>query len=387
MKAMILGAGKGTRVQPLTHDLPKPMVPLLGKPLMEYLIEHLVRNGVTQIMVNTSHLAPRIEDYFGDGRRFGVQLGYSFEGYMDNGLIIPMPMGSAGGMKKVQDFGGYFDSTTIVLCGDALIDLDIAAAVAEHRAQGAMASLICKQVPWDEVTNYGVVVAKEDGRVISFQEKPVRAAALSNWVNTGIYVFEPEVLDLIPPGRMFDIGSELFPMLVERQLPFYAQRREFNWIDIGKIADYWSVTQRLLNREVPGISIPGQEIAPGVHVGLNVRIDWDNTKITGPVCIGSGCHIERNCQIEGPVWIGHGSRIGHGARVSRSIVFEHTRVAPGAKFEEHILSGRYCVDSHGRASQPAGDAPCQLPWADARLLNAVNPVPPAAKESVAAFHG
>ncbi len=117
-KGMILAAGQGTRVRPLTQDLPKPMVPILGKPVMEYLIEHLARHGITQIMVNVAYHHQRIEDYFGDGSRWGVEIGYSFEGIKEHGDILPKPMGSAGGMRKIQDFGGFFDETTLVMCGD-----------------------------------------------------------------------------------------------------------------------------------------------------------------------------------------------------------------------------------------------------------------------------
>ena len=131
MKAMILAAGKGTRVRPLTYDVPKPMIPLLGKPVMAYLVEHLAKHGVNQIMVNVSYLHEKIEEFFGEGHQFGVQIGYSFEGYTkDDGEVVPEPIGSAGGMKKIQEFGGFFDETTIVLCGDALIDLDLGAALA-----------------------------------------------------------------------------------------------------------------------------------------------------------------------------------------------------------------------------------------------------------------
>jgi len=134
---MILAAGQGTRVRPLTRDLPKPMVPILGKPVMEYLIEHLARHGVTEIMVNVAWHHHKIEEYFGDGHRWGVQIGYSYEGVRDHGDMLPRPMGSAGGMRRIQDFSGFFDETTLVLCGDALIDLDITAALAEHQGQGS----------------------------------------------------------------------------------------------------------------------------------------------------------------------------------------------------------------------------------------------------------
>src|SRR3954469_8065162 len=209
MKAMILAAGKGTRVRPLTYDLPKPMIPILGKPVMAYLVEHLARYGVTEIMVNVSYLHEKIEEYFGEGHQFGVQIGYSFEGYTkDDGEVVPEPIGSAGGIKKIQQFGGVFDETTIVLCGDALIDLDLKAALFEHRRKGALASVITREVPWDKVSSYGVVVADEDGRITEFQEKPDQADAKSNFISTGIYIFEPQVIDMIPAGRSFDIGSE-----------------------------------------------------------------------------------------------------------------------------------------------------------------------------------
>ena len=189
MKAMILAAGKGTRVQPLTYELPKPMIPILGKPVMEYLVEHLVKYGIQEIMVNVSYLHQKIEDYFGEGQRFGAQIGYSFEGYMtDDGEVMPKPIGSAGGLKKIQEFGGFFDETTLVICGDALIDLDIKSALFEHKRKGAMVSIITKEVPLDKASDYGMVVTDEEGRVLSFQEKPKPEEALSNLASTGIYI-------------------------------------------------------------------------------------------------------------------------------------------------------------------------------------------------------
>ena len=266
-KAMILAAGQGTRVRPLTSDLPKPMVPILGKPVMEYLIEHLARYGITQIMINVAFQHRKIESHFGDGHRWGVEIGYSYEGVRDHGDIVPKPMGSAGGMKKIQDFSGFFDETTVVLCGDALIDLDFGAALFEHRTKGAVASVVTLDVPREEVQNYGIVTADKAGRVLSFQEKPQPAEAQSTLASTGIYIFEPAVLDLVPSNRVFDIGSQLFPLMVERGLPFFAQSRFFNWIDIGRLADYWSVLQRVLCGEVAQMDMPGRELRPDVWVG------------------------------------------------------------------------------------------------------------------------
>jgi mannose-1-phosphate guanylyltransferase len=364
-KGMILAAGQGTRVRPLTRDLPKPMVPILGKPVMEYLIQHLARHGITQIMVNVAYHHQRIEEYFGDGSRWGVEIGYAYEGVREHGDILPRPMGSAGGMRRIQDFGGFFDETTLVLCGDALIDLDITAAIQEHHAKGALASVVALDVPLSEVQSYGVVVADADGRIQSFQEKPKPAEAKSTLASTGIYIFEPAVLNHVPAGKVYDIGSELFPQLVAQKLPFFVQNRPFHWIDIGRVSDYWSVLQRVIKGEVADMTMPGREVKPGVWVGLNTSIDWDRVKIEGPVYIGSGVRVEPGVTITGPAWIGHGCIVRSGARITRSVLFEYTRIAADMHFSEMIVSRHYCVDRHGDTLY-RGDDTAQLRWGDAR---------------------
>jgi mannose-1-phosphate guanylyltransferase len=358
---MILAAGKGTRVRPLTYDLPKPMIPILGKPVMAYLIEHLRKHGVTEIMVNVSHLHEKIEEYFGEGEQFGVQIGYSFEGYTkENGEVVAVPIGSAGGMKKIQEFGGFFDDTTIVLCGDALIDLDLKAALLEHRRTGAMATVITREVALDKVSSYGVVVTDKNGRITRFQEKPKLEEALSNFISTGIYIFEPECIDLIPSGVEFDIGAQLFPLLAERGMPFFAQGRPFNWLDIGSVTDYWEVLQNVLTGEVNHMDVPGIQIEPGLWTGLNTSIDWNGTTIKGPVYIGSGVRIEAGSTIVGPTWIGHGSHICAGARVVRSVLFEYTRVLDGAALSEMTIFNAYGIDRHGAMRYSQGE------WINAR---------------------
>jgi len=364
-KGMILAAGQGTRVRPLTKDLPKPMVPILGKPVMEYLIEHLARHGIREIIVNVAYHHQRIEQYFGDGSRWGVEIAYSYEGVREHGDILPKPMGSAGGMRRIQDFSRFFDETTLVLCGDALIDLDITAALAEHKAKGALASVVALEVPLHEVQNYGVVVADADGHIQSFQEKPKPEEAKSTLASTGIYIFEPAVLDKVPAGKVHDIGSELFPRLAADGSAFFVQNRPFNWIDIGRVSDYWTVLQRVLKGEVENMPIPGKQVKPGVWVGLNTNIPWNQVKIEGPVYIGSSVKIEAGATIIGPAWIGHGSVIRSGANITRSVLFEYTRVAPDMHFFEMIVSRLYCVNRHGETLY-AGDDTSMLRWGDAR---------------------
>jgi mannose-1-phosphate guanylyltransferase len=364
-KAMILAAGQGTRVRPLTKQTPKPMVPILGKPVLEYIIEHLARYGIKEIMINVAFNHWKIENYFGDGHRWGVSIGYAYEGKLEHGEIVPKPMGSAGGMRRIQDFSGFFDDTTVVLCGDAIIDLDLSSAIFEHKRKQAMASVITLEVPLEDVKSYGVVVSDESGRIQSFQEKPKPEEAKSRMASTGIYIFEPSALDLVPPGVEFDIGSQLFPLMAEKGLPFFSQSRFFNWIDIGRVADYWAVCQRVLRGEVAQMDMPGKEVRPGVWVGLNTRVDWNTVDIEGPVYIGSGTEVEAGVKIVGPAWIGHGCKLRSGSQVLRSVLFEYTRLGAGSTFEDVVASAQYCVDKHGHTTYQ-GDETATVRWGDAR---------------------
>ncbi|MEH2125664.1 NDP-sugar synthase [Nostoc sp.] len=350
MKAMILAAGKGTRVRPITYTIPKPMIPILQKPVMEFLLELLRQHGFDQIMVNVSHLAEEIENYFRDGQRFGVQIAYSFEGKInDEGKLEGEAIGSAGGMRRIQDFSPFFDDTFVVLCGDALIDLDLTAAVKWHRAKGSIATIITKSVPKEEVSSYGVVVTDEEGRVKAFQEKPATEEALSTNINTGIYIFEPEVFNYIPSDVEYDIGSQLFPKLVEIKAPFYAIPMDFEWVDIGKVPDYWRAIRGVLLGEIKNVQIPGHEVAPGIYTGLNVAVNWDKVDITGPVYIGGMTRIEDGAKIVGPAMIGPNCWICSGATVENSVIFEWSRLGPGVRLVDKLVFGRYCVDKTGAA--------------------------------------
>jgi mannose-1-phosphate guanylyltransferase len=347
MKAMILAAGKGTRVRPITHTTPKPMIPIMQKPVMEFLLELLRQHGFNQIMVNVSHLSEEIENYFRDGQRFGVQIAYSFEGRIEDGELIGDALGSAGGLKRIQDFQPFFDDTFVVLCGDALIDLDLGEAVRRHKEKGAMASLITKRVPPDQVSSYGVVVSDPDGRVLSFQEKPTVEDAASDMINTGIYIFEPEVLDFIPSGEPFDIGSELFPKLVEAGAPFFALPMEFEWVDIGKVPDYWQAIRSVLQGDVRQVQVPGVEVRPGIFTGLNVAANWDKINVDGPIYVGGMTKIEDGATIIGPAMIGPSCHICEGATIDNSIIFDYSRIGPGVRLVEKLVYGRYCVDRNG----------------------------------------
>jgi len=323
------------------------MIPLLGKPIMESLVEHLRDSGFDQIVVNTSHLAPVIQDYFRDGSQLGVELAYSFEGQLHRGQIQGEALGSAGGMKRIQDFSGFFDETFAVLCGDALVDVDFQEAVRFHRERGAVATIILRDVPREEVFRYGVVATGAQGRITRFQEKPAVDQAVSTKINTGIYIFEPSVFDYIPSGKSFDIGGDLFPALVAAGAPMFGVELPFQWVDIGSVPDYWDASRLAVSGSIRGYRIPGRELAPGVHVGINTRWNPARTTVRGPVVIGSSCSIGDGAVIQGPAVIGAGCVIEPGAVVRECILADYTRVSSVARLERLLVFGNQCIQPTG----------------------------------------
>ena len=385
MKAMILAAGKGTRVRPITYTIPKPLIPILQKPVMEFLLELLRQHGFDQVMVNVSHLANEIESYFRDGQRFGVEIAYSFEGRIEeNGELVGEAVGSAGGMKRIQDFNPFFDDTFVVLCGDALIDLDLTAAVKWHKEKGAIATVVMKSVPKEEVPSYGVVVTDETGKIKAFQEKPKVEEALSTDINTGIYIFEPEILDYIPSGVEYDIGGQLFPKLVEMNAPFYGISMDFQWVDIGKVPDYWRAIRSVLAGEVKNVEIPGYQVAPGIYTGLNVAVNWDKVDITGPVYIGAMTRIEDGAKIVGPTMIGPNCWICSGATVDNSVIFEYSRLGAGVRLVDKLVFGRYCVDKTGATIDVQAAA---LDWLITDARQVIPPERTAERQAIAELLG
>ncbi len=348
MKALILAAGRGTRVRPLTDHLPKPMIPVINKPVMAFLVEHLHRFGIRQIMVNTSYLSPQIEAYFGDGSRYDVEMAYSFEGRKEGGRLIDEPLGSAGAIRRIQDHSGFFDETFIVLCGDAVIDLDVAELLQFHRRKGGLATIALLEVARDQVASYGVAVQDADGRITDFQEKPSPEEAKSCSINTGIYIFEPEILQHIPAGAPFDIGSQLFPALA-RAGQLYGMKASvpWQWLDIGRVPDFHQVSMGAMRGEIDGFCVPGRQIRPGVWAGINVKANLDRCCVVPPVYIGGSVEIQDGASLIGPAVIGAGAVIEAGAHVEESVVIEHTRVGAGTYCRNKIIGSEFCISADG----------------------------------------
>lgn len=347
MKAMILAAGKGTRVRPITNDTPKPMIPLLQKPVLESIIEHLKQCGIDEIVINTSYLSSKIENYFGNGSRFGVQIAYSFEGEMQGDELISQALGSAGGMKKIQEFSNFFDDTFVVLCADALIDLDIQEAIKVHKEKKSIATIALKDVPKEDTCKYGIVELDNDNKILTFQEKPKVEDALSTLANTGIYIFEPEVFNYIPKDKEFDIGGDLLPLLAKKKLDIYGVNIPYEWVDIGNVNDFYEATCKILRGEIKGYKINAKEVKKGVFVGLNVKMNLDRVKIIPPVYIGSSSQIDDDVVIVGPSMIGSNCKVNKKVIVRKSIIDDYKKINSLAKINEKILFSDSIISLNG----------------------------------------
>ncbi|HOV88107.1 MAG TPA: NDP-sugar synthase [Syntrophobacteraceae bacterium] len=304
--------------------------------------------GCNRIVINLSYLPGAIENYFRDGTRWGCQIAYSYEGRIVDGKFVGSALGSAGGLKKVQDFSNFFDDTFLVVCGDALIDLDVGKLREFHRSRGAVATIALKEVPLSEVYRYGVVAVDETGRILRFQEKPRPEEAVSTTVNTGIYMFDPAVFEFIPSGVEYDIGGQLLPALVQAGAPFYGISPPFRWVDIGSIPDYWAATRLVMSGKIRGISLPGREIAPGIYTGINLRLNPEKVNLTPPVYIGSSTFIGDGATIVGPTVIGANCIIEGGAILKQCVIDDHVKIADIADISEKIIfSGNY-IDPKGQ---------------------------------------
>lgn len=236
MKAVIMAGGKGTRLRPLTNEIPKPLVPLCGKPVMEYAIDLARNHGVTDIAVTVQYLPEKIISYFGEGYPWGVRLNYYYE---------EEPLGTAGSVKNAEQF---LSETFIVLSGDGLTDLDLSGAIRFHKSRRSIATLVLTEV--EDPTGFGIVVTNQKGRITRFLEKPKNEEIFTNTINTGIYIFEPEIFKYIPQGTFYDFGKNVFPKLLMERAPFFGYRTSGYWSDIGTLEQYYKTNQDILERKV-----------------------------------------------------------------------------------------------------------------------------------------
>jgi mannose-1-phosphate guanylyltransferase/mannose-1-phosphate guanylyltransferase/phosphomannomutase len=306
---MVLAAGLGTRLRPLTFEVSKPMVPVLDRPVMAHIVDLLDRHGFDERIANVHWFPEPIQQYFGD------RLAYRFEEEL---------LGTAGGVRNCRDFFG--DGSFLVISGDALTDIDLARFAARHRETGGIATLAVKRVP--DTREYGVVVHDEAGRVLGFQEKPEPEDAKSDLGNCGIYIFEPEIFDHFPQEPFADWAQDVFPALLERDVPFHVHELDEYWNDIGSLEELRAGTFDALEGRLH-LDVTGEEIAPGLRVGDGSALDGV-AMAEPPVWIGENVSIGADVRLQGPLVVGDGAVIGEGAALRDTIVLPGTEVAADA---------------------------------------------------------
>jgi NDP-sugar pyrophosphorylase family protein len=313
MKAMVLAAGLGERMRPLTDHLPKPMLPIVNRPVMCYILEHLARHGFTEVIANLHYRGEDIVDYFGDGESCGVELTYTEETKL---------WGIAGGVRRCKDFFG--EETFLVIGADDLTDMDLTVLVESHRRVGAMASIGLAEV--EETSQFGIVVTDDECRIKRFVEKP-KGEAPSRTANTQIYLFEPGVFDFIPPDCVYDFGFDAFPQMVAKGVPFYGFSLPGYWRDIGSIEDYLSAQRDVMEHRLEA-RVVGEEVRPGIWVGEACDIDA-TAKLTAPVAIGARGRVGAGAEVAEGTVLGPGVLVPEGTSLRGSVVWEGATVPEG----------------------------------------------------------
>ncbi|MDO8587779.1 MAG: NDP-sugar synthase [Armatimonadota bacterium] len=329
MKAMILAAGVGSRLDPLTRNLPKPMVPIVNKPVMEHIVELLARHGFTDIMVNLYYLGDQIQSYFGNGEKWGVNIQYSMEDRL---------WGDAGSVKRCEEF---FDDTFLVIGADDLADIDLTRLVRVHKEKNAAATIALSIV--DDPSEYGIALINEGDRVVRFVEKP-RREVFSNTANTGVYVFEPEILELIPRGVEYGLGKHLLPFLLQQKRRFNGHLTASYWSDVGNMKQYQQTHYDVMDGRV-SIDLPHLQVKKHDWRGQNVTID-PSAEIGYPVMIGNNCRIEKGARLLEYSVLGDDCVLEKGACVTRSILWHGASVMKDTMLERCVVGTGCRVQSN-----------------------------------------
>jgi mannose-1-phosphate guanylyltransferase len=302
MKAMVLAAGLGTRLRPLTYEIPKPMVPVIDRPVMAHIVDLCRGQGFDELIANLHYFPDTIRDYFGDS------IEYRYEEEL---------LGTAGGVRNVRDFFG--DDLVVIISGDALTDIDLNTLLERHKSHGGIGTLTVKRV--EDTREYGVVLHSGDGRISGFQEKPEPDEALSDLGNCGIYVFDPEIFDYFPKEDFVDWANDVFPVLLDNDVPFYIHEIHEYWNDVGSLDELRAGTFDALTGALK-INVPDSASPP------------EDGDVDGDIWIGENVTFGSGVRLMGPVVIGDNSTIGNGAALRDAIVFPGTTVG-----DEQIVIG------------------------------------------------
>lgn len=310
MRAIVLAGGEGSRLKPLTFHRPKPLIPIAGRPCIDYVLRSLTASGFREIVIATAYLSDRLIKTIGDGLGYDASILYSFE---EN------PAGTAGAVRRV---GSFFRETFVVAMGDVLTDIDFQALVRFHRERDAVATIALTEVP--DPSQFGIVDLDDQGRIVRFLEKPKPEESFSKLVNAGIYVLEPEVLDVIPPNRKFDFARDVFPLLLKKGQPVYGKRIQGVWMDIGQPHDLWKASMEVVRREGHPVSFAGVESE-------------------GPVMVAPSARVDPGARLIGPVYVGDGVVVPRGVTIENACVYEEVTLEPGVTVRNSIILDGSCL--------------------------------------------
>jgi mannose-1-phosphate guanylyltransferase len=328
MKAMALAAGKGTRLFPLTGEIPKPLAPVVDTPIIGHIFGLLAKHGIDEVHVNIHYLADALLEAYGEEARLdGMKIHLNREDEL---------LGTAGGVKRLA---GQFDETFVVVSGDALTDIDLGRLVAFHREKGALATIALRRVY--DTSEFGVVEIDEDSGILGFQEKPNPEQAISTLANTGIYVLEPRALDYVPEDTFFDFARDVFPKFLENGERFVGYQGDFYWSDIGTLAAYRQAQYDVLSGRV-GVEIPGEKRGESLWVGEDAQIH-PAANIEGHAVVGRDAVVGRGVTLSGDVTVGTDCWVRPDATIKRSILLPGSMVGDGAYLEDCIVGHGYNV--------------------------------------------
>jgi mannose-1-phosphate guanylyltransferase/phosphomannomutase len=326
MKAVVMAGGEGSRLRPLTIGRPKPMVPMVSKPVMGHILDLLKRHGITEVVVTLHFMPEAIQSYFGDGSSMGMTIHYAVE---------ETPLGTAGSVKNAEQ---YLDEPFLIISGDAVTDINLQEVIAFHQEKGAEATLTLYRVP--NPLEYGVIITDPDGKITQFLEKPSWGEVISDTVNTGIYVLEPAVLDLIKEGVPTDWSKDVFPELLESGRPLYGYVAGGNWTDVGDISEYMRASGDVLYHRVHTEEL-GRHIGGDVWVGAGVEIAPD-AQLYGPIYLGEEVKIKGGVIIHGPTVVRDYTIVDNRVHIDRSIIWRNCYIGEGAEVRGAII-GRQCT--------------------------------------------
>ncbi|MGB9376800.1 MAG: sugar phosphate nucleotidyltransferase [Mycobacteriales bacterium] len=338
MKAVLMAGGEGTRLRPMTATTPKPMLPVVNAPIMEHVLRLLRRHGITETVVTVQFLASIVRHYFGDGAEMGMSLSYATE---------ETPLGTAGSVRNAQD--ALHGESFLVISGDALTDADLTGLMEFHREQGAMVTVALKRVA--DPLDFGIVIPDEQMRIQRFLEKPSWGQVFSDTVNTGIYVMDPAVLDLVPHDKPVDWAADVFPHLLARGEPMYGWLLDSYWEDVGTPESYLRVQADVLNRQVD-VEIDGFEVSPGIWLGEGAEVHPDAV-LKGPAYIGRHSQIDAGAELREFTVLGDNVVVRQGAFLHRAVLQDNCFVGPQANLRGCVLGTNTAVLRGARVEEGA----------------------------------